>query len=367
MAQFEYTFPQDWGTGSHPQYEGDPNDAANFGSLIGAKSPVSALIRGINFTVDYVNNTVDTSEGKVYLIADNITAGTSQTERDEVGLVNGIKAKTGLTLTDATVNHVYVATDPATNNQPRVEINDTGTDPADPSVKVGEIDTSADTKSEQWNLVAGNGMLTYPDNTALIASASRFENGVPLFDRAAEEISVVDSSGVSRVGITDHANLSNITAEDHHTAPTAGTGITDEGTNQFGIATNGVGQTEFDAAEYVIDNPNVTLPLTALKNGESIEKFVQVGVGQTMTVYRAEAYSRGGGNANTLPNLIAEVIDDSDVSQISTSGGVQDTNGWLTYTNNSGSPNWYGLRIQNNTGSPIDSPGAFGNFGVVVE
>jgi hypothetical protein len=387
MAQFEYTFPQDWGTGSHPQYEGDPNDAANFGSLIGATSPVSALIRGINFTVDYANNTVDTTEGKVYLVGDNITAGTSQTERDEVAFVNGLKAKTGLTLSDAAVNHVYVATDPTTNNEPRVEINDTGSAPADPSLKVGEIDTSAGTKSEQWNLIAGNGMLTYPDNTALLASASRFENGVPLFDRAAEEVSVVDSSGVSRIGVTDHANLSNITADDHHAKttsgdidhdqtvggtdadahhadPTAGTGITDEGTNQFGISTNGVGKDEFDAAEYVIDHPNVTLPLTALENGESIEKFVRIEAGETLTVYKAEAVSRASGK---ITNLSAEVIDENDTVQNTFDGTNESTSGLASFTNSSGAAYYYGLRIINNTGSPIDSPGAFGNFGVVVE
>lgn len=309
MAQFEYTFPQDWGTGSHPQYEGDPNDAANFGSLIGATSPVSALIRGINFTVDYANNTVDTTEGKVYLVGDNITAGTSQTERDEVGFVNGLKAKTGLTLTDAAVNHVYVATDPTTNNEPRVEINDTGTPPTGPSVKVGEIDTSAGTKSEQWNLVAGNGMLTYPDNSALTASASLFENGVPLFDRATEEISVVDSSGVSLV------------------------------------ITGGVG-----ADDLTVDSFKYDPGMVEWEDGLADEEVarIQLQAGEELVIERIEFQQKGGGSSTSAD------LDVRDVTA-ATTVGTQDLGGVTKDAGTSGSGNTVIIRLTNSTGGVLNA------------
>lgn len=51
----------------------------------------------------------------------------------------------------------------------------------------------------------------------------------------------VNLGGSTSVG---HADLSNIGTDDHHTDPTAGTGLTDEGTNRFGIASGGVTDTE---------------------------------------------------------------------------------------------------------------------------
>jgi hypothetical protein len=50
----------------------------------------------------------------------------------------------------------------------------------------------------------------------------------------------VDESSISH----DSIDQATVSPDDHHTDPTAGTGITDEGTNQFGIASGGVGTTE---------------------------------------------------------------------------------------------------------------------------
>lgn len=188
------------------------------------------------------------------------------------------------------------------------------------------------------------------------------------------------SSFIQSSSEIDHDSITGVSANDHHTEPTAGTGIVDEADNQFGIATGGVGKSqiatdavgkdEFDAAEYVIDNPNVTLPLTALEDGESIEKFIEIDDGETLNIYYASALKRDSsisGGSTGLSGLTVEVLDTDDVVVKSNIGRVQDPGGWFSYTNNSGGREHYGLRISNGTGSPIDSPGAFGNFGVVVE
>lgn len=184
MAQEKYTFPQDHGTDAYPEQEGDPNDAANFGSLIGATQNVSVIVRGLGFlNVDYTNLTFDVKAGKAYLVGDGITAATSGESRDEVGMVNGINSRTGLALTDNAVNHVYATTDPNTNNSPSIEINTTETPPTTPSVKIGEIDTSNNTTSEQWNLITQSGQLSFPDEAAALTAETNLSEGTQIYER----------------------------------------------------------------------------------------------------------------------------------------------------------------------------------------
>lgn len=184
----EYTFPQDWGTGSYPEKAGDANDAANFGSLIGAAQPISVVLFGLTFkNVDFTNLTFDVDAGKVYFVDNGITAATSSEELDGVGFVNQLDPRTGLTLAENTVNHVYVATDLSDRDKLYVDVNSTETPPSDPSLKVGEIDTSSDETSEQWHLVADDGTLTFPDEAAADTAASNLKAGTVIYDRSGEE------------------------------------------------------------------------------------------------------------------------------------------------------------------------------------
>lgn len=181
----DYTFPQDHGTNAYPDNEGDPNDAANFGSLIGATQVVSVIVRGLGFSnIDYTNLTFDVNAGKAYLVGDGITAASSGESRDEVGMVNGIDTKTGLSLTDSAVNHVYAATDPDTNDAPYIAVNTTASSPANPSVKIGEIDTSTNTTSEQWNLLTSSGQLSYPNEAAALTAETNLSEGTQIYERA---------------------------------------------------------------------------------------------------------------------------------------------------------------------------------------
>lgn len=48
------------------------------------------------------------------------------------------------------MNHVYVDVDLTSDDTINITVNTTGTQPAQPSLKIAEVDTSADTKTE-WN------------------------------------------------------------------------------------------------------------------------------------------------------------------------------------------------------------------------
>lgn len=192
----DYTFPQDHGTNAYPNQEGDPNDAANFGSLIGATQSLSVIVRGLGFSdVDYNNLTFDVNAGKAYLVGDGITAATSGESRERVGMVNGIEKRTGLDLTADSMNYIYAATDPDTNDAPYIEVNTTDSSPTNPSVKIGEIDTTNNTFSDQWNLLSDGGALTFPSEEAIDSedSSGRFSEGTNVYDRKTNQQYVITS------------------------------------------------------------------------------------------------------------------------------------------------------------------------------
>jgi len=183
----DYTFPQDSGTGAYPENEGDPNDAASFGSLVGATQTTSVIVRGLGFSnINYTNLTFDVDAGKAYLVGDGVTTATSGVARDEVGTVSGFDARTGQTLTDNTVNHIFAATDLSTNDAPYIEINTTDSSPSDPSVKIGEINTTDNTTSERWNLLSGDGTITFPTELAIDSQdgSGRLVVGTNVYDRS---------------------------------------------------------------------------------------------------------------------------------------------------------------------------------------
>jgi len=188
MAQSEYTFPQDFGTGSAYSGQsgdtGDNNDAARFGALVGATQPVSCIINGLTFSnVDFTNLTVDIDSGKFYAVADDVGVATANETRDDVAHVNGHTGTTGLSLTDSAINHVYAYTDLDLKDDVKITINTTNTSPSYPSVKIGEIDTTDNTVSEQWNLITEDGTLSYPNADAANTALQSLPTGVTVIDR----------------------------------------------------------------------------------------------------------------------------------------------------------------------------------------
>lgn len=178
-------FPEDQYTGAYSNVdEGDPNDAASFGAHNYSALPTAALTEGCTFTVDYTNNVVDIASGSVRLVAQNLSGANSTAWNNSV-LFYELSSATGLALTDADINHVYVEADLSTADTANFVINTTGSAPSGPSYKLGEIDTTASqTKSEQWGLTAANGTLTYPSESAATTAAGSLADGTIVYDRS---------------------------------------------------------------------------------------------------------------------------------------------------------------------------------------
>jgi len=198
MVQSEYTFPQDFGTGSAYSGQsgdtGDNNDAARFGALVGATQPVSCIINGLTFSnVDFTNLTVAVDSGKFYAVADDVGVATANESRDGVAHVNGHTGTTGLSLTDSAVNHVYAYADLDVKDDVKITINTTNTSPSYPSVKIGEIDTTDNTVSEQWNLLTEDGTLSYPNADAANTALQSLPTGVTVIDRS-NDVRITDST-----------------------------------------------------------------------------------------------------------------------------------------------------------------------------
>jgi hypothetical protein len=198
MAQSEYTFPQDFGTGlaysGQSGDTGDNNDAARFGALVGATQPVSCIINGLTFSnVDFTNLTVAVDSGKFYAVADDVGVATANESRDGVAHVNGHTGTTGLSLTDSAVNHVYAYADLDVKDDVKIAINTTNTSPSYPSVKIGEIDTTDNTVSEQWNLLTEDGTLSYPNADAANTALQSLPTGVTVIDRS-NDVRITDGN-----------------------------------------------------------------------------------------------------------------------------------------------------------------------------
>jgi hypothetical protein len=170
---------------------GDPDAAENVGVLVGSPQLGSRLIEGMVFTVDYGVPDFDLAAGKTAHVLDTATAewtddqGNQQSEtRHEVLLICHLDARTGIALTDGDVNHIFIEPNWNTDDSPSVVTNTTGSKPTPESVKIGEIDTSNNVKSEQWHLVGADGTLTFPDEAAADSAAANIREGTVLYERA---------------------------------------------------------------------------------------------------------------------------------------------------------------------------------------
>jgi hypothetical protein len=133
---------------SFPQ-SGDPDDAANFAEHLGRTNITDYVEYGLALqNIDYAALTFDVSEGKCFLLGDTETAASTGETRHRVDHVVHLDARAGLALTDGAVNHVFVDGNVGTNDSPTIVVNTTGAAPSDSSLKIGEIDTSADTATE---------------------------------------------------------------------------------------------------------------------------------------------------------------------------------------------------------------------------
>jgi len=143
----DFVFPEDEGTGAT---DGDFADAANFAAL--ANQLGSFVDTGLSATVDFTVPSVDISAGKAFVTDTAANAAQSAETRDQgVSFVVEADARTGLSLTDNDLNHVYLDVDLTADDSISYTINTTGTAPADPSLKVAEIDTSVEEVDDTVN------------------------------------------------------------------------------------------------------------------------------------------------------------------------------------------------------------------------
>jgi len=145
----DFVFPEDSGTGAYATGQGDDNDAANFAAYIEATGFTDYVVKGLNFTLDAGTPSLDVSKGKAVLTKDTVSAAQTNESRDEGNsFVAEIDQRTGLSLTDNDVNHVFLDVDLSSKDAVSVVVNTTDSAPASPSLKIGTVDTTNDTTTE---------------------------------------------------------------------------------------------------------------------------------------------------------------------------------------------------------------------------
>jgi len=167
---------------------GDFNAAENFGALAGDIDR-NGIVSGLALSnFDSAAPSIDVAGGKTVHVVDSQTAeaelddGTTVSEqRDQVQLVCHVDSQS-VSLTDGTVNELYLDPQPSSDDSPQIESVTSGSPPAD-AVKIGEVDTSNDTVSGQWNKIEDDGTLSFPDADAANAALSSLPDGVGVIDR----------------------------------------------------------------------------------------------------------------------------------------------------------------------------------------
>jgi len=145
----DHVFPEDIGTGA-PQ--GDPADAANFGAYAQHELLSNYKANGLNVTVDFNANTFDLSAGKAF-IRDSSADTAQVVETRDRGVLYGVEVapRTGLSLTDSAVNHIFIELDLGTDDGVSVQARTNVQNTAPPSIKIAEVDTTADTLDEDYS------------------------------------------------------------------------------------------------------------------------------------------------------------------------------------------------------------------------
>lgn len=147
-------FPEDSGTGGYAAGNGDYDEAANFASLADAVGLTDYVVEGLNFTLNASTPSLDVSQGKAVVSQASTTGAKSGDTRDNgVAFVAELDARSGLSLTDSDINHVFLSVDLSSPDTINIIINTTNSAPADPYVKLGTVDTTNDTTTELNRLI----------------------------------------------------------------------------------------------------------------------------------------------------------------------------------------------------------------------
>lgn len=140
-------FPQDEATGIVSTVDWD--DAGAIAQLAYDLNTTDYVLTGFEFTYDESNLILNVSGG-VARVSQQTVATADKTEDDGppakvlqfAAFVAQRGASGDMSLTDAAVNHVYIAVDQTTNDRVTFRVNTDATVPPEPSLKVGTVDTT---------------------------------------------------------------------------------------------------------------------------------------------------------------------------------------------------------------------------------
>jgi len=139
----DFVFPEDAGTGAAG---GDNADAANFATLAYATGFVDLAVSGLTVTPDYAVPDFDLSAG-LCVVTDASAQEAQTTEMRDQGVAYSVivAARTGVALTDAAVNEVFIDVDLSSDDTLSITVTSDGSSPSQPYLKIAEVDTSNDT------------------------------------------------------------------------------------------------------------------------------------------------------------------------------------------------------------------------------
>ena len=138
----DHVFPEDQGTNENLTVagEGDDADAANYGSVYEAIGNTDFVVRGLNLS-NVSGGTFDLSAGKAVVSDTSADAAQSSEVRDQhVSYVVEVSAKTDLAYTENDVNYVFLDVLLTDDDALDIVVNTTDSQPAQPSLKIAEID-----------------------------------------------------------------------------------------------------------------------------------------------------------------------------------------------------------------------------------
>ena len=145
--------PEDLGTGAP---YGDFLDAANLASMVHRPNSVDFVISGLELNPDYTDMKVYANAGRA-IISDTSAYANKSQETREYGVAYSaiLKARTTSFETNndvlelvAGINHVHVAVDLEEGDSPYIYVDQDDSGPADPSFKIGTVDTDTETVEE---------------------------------------------------------------------------------------------------------------------------------------------------------------------------------------------------------------------------
>jgi len=192
----DLTFPQ----------AGDLPDAAYFAFLAGRGR--SGIISGLTLTPDFTVPEVTVAPGKAIIDRGDMTTAhpnidPSETVSDAVAVVE-IDAQTRSLTLDA-VNEIFLDATTTNDDSATVVATTSGSPPTGESLKIGEVDTSTDTASEQWNKIEDDGSLSFPDSEAVFDTLASLPDGIGGIDRSNGVLIFDDAVSAAAVELRDPA------------------------------------------------------------------------------------------------------------------------------------------------------------------